>query len=260
MLRPTVTRVALVALLGTVLVACLVVPVFAADHEYSIWQWWTDQAKGLDGVTPVAPPWGSTYAAATPADIWAQYSHTQLWTIPTPATPGYAEIQYEYAGNAPTNTFGWYDPVSGTQHQIFSGPDSFTTGPKTITFVPPMVAGDQIGFYLGTASGRTYYSQDALNAPVSLSEQRWVKVFNNPLGGWVMAWEDTVRPSPNAFVPNPANDPLTWHAGLPTGSNEPDYNDMIVTFKWQSTPELSTLLLLGLSLVAVPVVCRKRRS
>lgn len=265
-LRPTATRVALVALLGSLLVACLVVPVFAADREYSIWQWWTDQAKTMDGLTPVHPDWGAAYSAWTPANIWGDYVHQQLWTIPTPAVPGYAEIKFEYAGWANLNTFGWYDPGTGTKHQIMSGPDNYLSGTKTITFVPPMAPGDSIGFYLTRGDGRTEYSQDALNASLSLTEQRWVKVFNDPRGpsnGWILAWEDSSRPSPDAFVPNPANDPLTWHAGAPAGSNEPDYNDMIVSFKWRpatGTPELSTVLLLGLSLVAVPVMFRRRRS
>jgi len=234
------------------LVACLVAPA-SAGLEYSVYKWWTDQAKTSDGTTPVHPDWGAAYAAWTTADIWGQYVDLETWTIPTPATPGYAKIKYEYAGDAKENTFGWYETANGAQHQIFAGADDYLTSEKTITFVPPAAEGDTIGFYLG-AEGKTLFTEKALNAAVSGTQQRWVKIFNDPRGasyGWIMCWEDKNKPTENPFT-----------AGSLASSTpvEADFNDMIVTFKWQPTPELSTILLLGLSLVAVPVVCRKRRS
>jgi hypothetical protein len=235
------------------LVACLVAPA-SAGLEYSIYQWWTDQAKTSDGTTPVHPDWGADYAAWTTADIWGQYVDLETWTIPTPAVPGYAKIKYEYAGNASTNTFGWYETVGGAKHEIMSGPDDYLTAEKTITFVPPAAAGDTFGFYLG-ADGKTLYTEKALNAAVSGTQQRWVKIFKDPRAGhaseWILCWEDKNKP---------LEDPFTAGSLATASPVEADFNDMIVTFKWQPTPELSTILLLGLSLVAVPVVCRKRRS
>jgi len=241
-------------LLGGLLVAGLVAPA-SAGLEYSIWEWWTDQAKTSDGTTPVHPDWGADYAAWTTADVWGQYVDLETWTIPTPAVPGYAVIKYEYAGNAPTNTFGWYETSTGTKHEIMSGADDWLTAEKTITFVPPAAEGDSIGFYLG-ATGMTLYTEKALNASVSGTQQRWVKIFDDPRTDhpyeWILAWEDKNKPT---------EDPFTAGSLATASPVEADFNDMIVSFRWQttSTPELSTVLLLGLSLVAVPVVCRRRR-
>lgn len=242
-LRPTATRVALVALLGSLLVACLVVP--AAAREYSIWEWWTDQAKTLDDLTPVHPTWGAAYAAWTPAMVQGQYlGSKELWNATTDflGRPGAAAIQFEYAGNANINTFGWYEDegVGAVKHQIMSGPDDYLTGEKVFSLVP----GD-FGFYMGAAT-KTLYTEKSLNAGT-----QWVKVFADPStsNSWILAWEDKTTPGLGDF---------DAAALLRHTPDEPDFNDMIVRVR--ATPELSTVLLLGLSLVAVPVMFRRRRS
>jgi len=194
----------------------------------------------MDDLTPVHPDWGNAYAAWTPTDIMGYYVDQELWG---PAPPyGSAEIKFEYAGNAPTNTFGWYDPGTLTKTEIFSGPDGYLTGQKS--FSP---GGSPFGFYLGMPAA-TFYTEKSLN---SGGTQQWVKVFNDPRGssyGQILAWEDRTKPGLGPFTA----DSLTLHA-----PDEPDFNDMIL--RVTPTPELSTVLLLGLSLVAVPVVCRRRR-
>jgi hypothetical protein len=220
--------------------------------EYSIWQWWTGQAKTSDGITAVLPDWGLDYALWTPAQVWGQYVDMETWGPPG-AMPWSAKIKYEYAGNAKTNTFGWYEDegVGALKHEVMSGPDDYLTGWKALA--PQPAEGSIFGFYLG-ATGKTLYTEKSLNAAVSGTQKRWVKIFTDPRpdhpSEWILCWEDKNKPT---------EDPFTA-ASLKTASPvEADFNDMILRVKG-ATPELSTVLLLGLSLLAVPVMFRRRRS
>jgi len=254
--------------LSIMLIGLLVPP--AAAREYSIWEWWTDQAFLTDEITPVSPPWGSGHSTDTAADIWNNYMvDMPTWTVPLadpyPKISGNSVLHIEYAGFATSNVFGWYaksDP--GTLNPIFVGADGSGASVE-VDFTA--LQGDDIAFYLtnGEVPTQTWHSDPADNIGVlGDAGLKHVRVFENPDEdeSWILAWEDRAMYTPRydydaAWADSSA---LTWYA--PT---EPDYNDMILSFKWETkgdkgTPELSTILLLGLSLVAVPVVRRRRRS
>lgn len=222
-----------VALLSSLLAACLVAP--AAAREYSIWEWWTDRAMTMDGLTPVHPDWGNAYTAWTPADIWGQYVDQELWT---PAWAyGKAKIKFEYAGWALENTFGGYDPGTLAKTEIFSGPDDYLTGTKE--FSP---GSDPFGFYLGTETG-TRYTEAAKNG-----DTQWVKVFDDPRGemfGQILCWEDKNKPDAGDFT-----------AESLTRTREADFNDLVI--RVTPTPELSIWVLLACSGLAGLVLKRRK--
>lgn len=103
---------------------------------------------------------------------------------------------------------------------------------------------------------------------------RHVRVFDDPRRpgyGWIMAWEDLPAANTTTDEAQYANawtdkTSLKWSEGGTADGPDWDYNDMIVAFHWvdrdgnDPTPELSTWLLLGLSLASVPVLRRRRRS
>lgn len=244
----------------------------ARTGEYSVWEWWTNQAYTTDGLTQISPSWGNDYAALTHDDLWDDYqilAQNQTWVVPDPSpwstVDTHSVLEVEYAGWATNNVFGWYnpvlpDPITGGG-VIFSGP---TGGGATVDIDFTGYVGESIGFYL-TANPQgsyTWYSEADRNT--TDNQTRHLRVFEHPdeAGAWVLAWEDKPMSSigynyDDAWDKDQA--PLEWYA--PT---EPDYNDMILTFKWRidgklRTPEASTFLLLGLSLLAVPVL-RRRRS
>lgn len=249
--------------LSVMLIGLLVPP--AAAREYSIWEWWTDQAFLTDDVTAVSPPWGAAHSTDTAADIWNNYMvDMPTWTVPLaapyPGISGNSVLHIEYSGWDNLNEFGWYaksDP--GTLNTIFAGVDPAGAS-VDVDFTA--LQGDDIAFYMTNGLGSTWHSDPADN--VSDVGKKHVRVFENPDedASWILAWEDKPMYTPTydyaaAWADSSA---LTWYA--PT---EPDYNDMILSFKWENkgdkgTPELSTILLLGLSLVAVPVMRRRRRS
>jgi hypothetical protein len=239
------------------LVGSLVAP--AAAREYSIWEWWTDQAMTLDDSTPVHPPWGGAYSAYTHAQVWAQMDiGKETWVVPaSPFNDGKTTLRVEYAGWATSNTFGWYSATDGL-NEIFNG----AAAAGAVSLIDFSGATSPIGFYMTTPGGDTWYSESASNTDTSTH----VRVFDDVVtpDSWILAWEDKPMTSTQPVVYNYANawdetkEPLKWY--FETG-NEPDYNDMVLTFSWEErpTPELSTFALLGLSLVAVPVL-RRRRS
>jgi hypothetical protein len=258
----------LVLALSALLVSCFVAP--AAAREYSIWEWWTDQAKDVTDTTPIHPPWGAAYSAYTHDDVWNQMDiGKESWVVPLdPWDNGLTLLRVEYAGWSELNTFGWYNPADGSgptvMNEIFGG--SANTGAiATIDFSG--YQGDTIGFYLGTPGSVTWYSEAALNSDTSTH----VRVFEDVVipDSWILAWEDKAMDTTDPVVYNytdawdKSKEPLKWYY---ESGNEPDYNDMILTFTWindegeHRTPELSTFALLGLSLVAVPVLRRRRRS
>jgi hypothetical protein len=245
--------------MSALLVVCLVPP--AAAREYSIWEWWTNQAFLNDDVTPVVPPWGGAYSAYTHDDVWNQMDiGKETWVVPVdPYNNGKTTLEIEYAGWENSNTFGWYDTGSAATGQIFGGSDS-AGAVATIDF--SSYVGSSIGFYLGSPLG-PWYSESALNSD-SKTHVRVFKDVNIP-DSWILAWEDRTMDTPNykyADAWDKTKEPLKWYHEM---GSEPDYDDMILTFTWvdddgnHKTPELSTILLLGLSLVAVPVLRRRRR-
>jgi len=255
-----------VLVLSVALIGLLVPP--AAAREYSIWEWWTDQAFLADDVTPVSPPWGNAYSGWTHAQLWAEMIDKPTWTVPFavpyPKISGKSVLHIEYAGNATGNAFGWYDTDdTSTLNEIFAGSD---TAGASVEIDFTSMQGEEIGFYLNSAAGGwTFFSDPSdNNGAINDVGFKHLRVFEHPDedDSWVLAWEDKPMYSSGydyAAAWDESNEPLKWYT--PT---EPDYNDMILTFKWEwkgdrGTPELSTILLLGLSLAAVPVLRRRRR-
>lgn len=249
----------------------------ASAREYSIWEWWTDNAfNAIDDVTPISPPWGSAYAGLSHDDLWDNYqvlAQNQTWTVPDPSPleviRGKGILHVEYAGWATSNTFGWYNPVLpdaiATSNEIFSG--AATMG-ATFDIDFTGYVGESIGFYMTAPNGGyTWYSEGDRNT--SDSSTRHVRVFNHPddADSWILAWEDramSVDGYNYAGAWDKDLEPLKWY-NKSEPNDEPDYNDMILTFRWEAennfnSPELSTFLLLGLSLAAVPVLRRRRRA
>jgi hypothetical protein len=243
------------------LVGSLVAP--AAAREYSIWEWWTDQAMTNDDLSPVHPPWGAAYSAYTHDDVWDQMDiGKETWVIPAaPFNNGKTTLRVEYSAYKAVNTFGWYSATDG-MNEIFNG----AAGLGAVATIDFSGATSPIGFYIQTPYD-TWYSEAGSNSDTSTH----VRVFDSEMciDSWVLAWEDQPMTTTNPVVYDYAaawdksNEPLKWH--YETGE-EPDYNDMILTFTWVDddgncqTPELSTIVLLGLSLAAVPVLRRRRRS
>jgi len=252
----------LVLAISALLVGSLVAP--AAAREYSIWEWWTDQAMDVTDTNPIHPPWGAAYSAYTHDQVWDQQdivtigTHRETWVIPTaPFTNGQTTLRVEYAGWASANTFGWYN--ADGMNEIFDG--SATEG--DVALIDFSAATSPIGFYMTNGDGVTWYSEAASNTDTSTH----VRVFDDVVtsDSWILAWEDKPMTTTEPVVYNYADawdetkEPLKWYHEL---QKEPDYNDMILTFSWEErpkTPELSTVVLLGLSLAGLPVVLRRRR-
>lgn len=266
--------------LGVVLLGLLVPP--AAAREYSIWEWWTDQAKLKNDVTPVHPPWGSDYSGLSSEDLWDDYqviADNQTWVVPSPSPfsviSGKNVLEIEYSAWQTSNKFGWYNPVLPddpiSKHEIFDGSAAWDPAVDSPIFSVDFTAyeGQSIGFYLDNGSlsnPQTWYSEADRNT--TDSNTKHLRVFNHPkeANAWILAWEDKPMSSVNyeydlAWTDK---DSLKWHSGS-TPYAEPDYNDLILIFRWKkegklTTPELSTVMLLGLSLAAVPLLRRRRRS
>lgn len=253
----------------------------AVQVEPSILDWWTNnQAHGA-----VSSPWGNTYGQTGlnwgVGDLWnLMYANgtrpdADLWTAGDgTSNEGAFVLQVEYAGNKNINEFGWYDPTNPTARNhdtdiytgnvLFPGP----AGPGTVA-THIFTAGQTFGFYFtNTESHTTFYSDQGLNGGY-----RQARVFVDPSQAtwahptdWVMCWEDL----PNSGFANYAE---TWTtpSTLAWGHDnsldrEPDYQDMILRFHIEAetfdnpTPELPTFLLAALSLAAIPVLRRRRRS
>lgn len=245
----------------------------ASATEYSVWDWWTNnQGAGgmtdLDGNT-IVPSWTDTlapydggqneYKSWSVDTLWDQLtgvedrSLKETWTTTEPG--GWFHLEVEWAGYRGGNEFGWYsptgaDPTASQMHPIFEGADA-----QGATETPSLSSA-AFAFYLKDPSGNVYYSEEALNS------FRQVRVFVDPQQPqtWILAWEDLPANAGNASAVWTDASSLAW-----ANPTEPDFDDMIVRCQVVSeggapTPELSTFLLMGLSLAAIPVMRRRRRS
>ena len=195
-----------------------------------------------------------------------------------------AQKTWDLDGDSTSETYGLYE--------IFSGSDDETTGAWYSPTGdldwdwknPP----DFWGFYLDANESTYFYSRYALNAayaskPNEANGAHQLQVFDDPAGGtsnstletsedgfqWVLCWEDL---GPGSWG---GGDHTTFDYGGSPGSNhigdqaaptEPDYQDMILTFKrigpWDDpnfTPEPGTWLLL-LASGAIGGWIRRRRN
>lgn len=164
----------------------------------------------------------------------------------------------ELAGNAGSNTFGVYDLYNtGAYVELFSGAaaaESFSTlhisasykytvGSTTVQFT-----NGEFGFYLGNSGGPTLYSQASLNGGKDQmvaykgNGVDIIKVGDNLPGIWsaedlVIAWEDILL-----------------------GTDDGDYNDMVIHVDNIKIPEPGSLALLGLGLAGLGALSRRREK
>lgn len=125
---------------------------------------------------------------------------------------GTVDILVELAGNAGSNTFGIYDPGNGNKFRIFEGNDGAGVG-GTIRITQSagnwyvrvkddhidtgwsaiqQLSSSSFGFYLGTASNGTFYSNTSLNTDGVDHLYAYGPLSGDPNweGLYVQAWED----------------------------------------------------------------------
>lgn len=162
----------------------------------------------LDGILGASSPNVVTDCISDGADAnWSTVG--QIGTI---------EIQVELAGNASSNTFGVYDPITGHEVRLFEGNDSTGVfGVVQISQAPngqwrvrvrdsnqsgaegtgwsayTAIGSSVIGFFLGTQSNGRFYSDTALNGDGVDHMYTYGPLTGDFVGQYVIAWEDLVN-------------------------------------------------------------------
>jgi hypothetical protein len=180
----------------------------------------------------------------------------------------------EVAANAGTNTFGIFDSGSTEMVQLFDG--SATTGNQVLVGIADdgsvyknfvdtginFLGGNNFGYYLGTASNGTFYSDTALNTADGMDHMLayqgvgdTVKIGPWAAGPWgpnefILAWEDLLFANGGASVScNTIN----------CGGADGDYNDFVVMVESVTpVPVPAAVWLFGSGLLGLVGIARRR--
>lgn len=279
-------RLVIVTLVAVVI---SVAPALANTAEPSFAQWWND-TKDWDDIY-------GRYCFQEWLNFDDQHSHYRrgIWGN----GDGFSELEIELTSNLDNQVFGWYTRTGyddgttpGTLYQIFSGGADAgatwnTLGDSNWVSTSPAYW----GFYYQVA-GKTYYSDPDLNNSTNWDYGVRAEVFSHPRYydgyAWAIGWEDGDIPNNNGtqdhcFFEDPAGDgndnpdpdygnmtdlgTKAWGMDGLTTANEPDFQDLVVTFRrceegttyTPEVPEPGTWILL-LASGAVGSFIRRRRS
>ncbi len=180
----------------------------------------------------------SSYDVNAAANRVADYNSPvtdQTWTVPGILGSGTAStaLLLEIAGNAGINSFGIYNLNNGQMLQVFTGSASGVST-ETVTFSggtatvnnQSLYVGSAFGFYLQTAGGPTWYSQQNKNGgddhmvTLQTAVDRTLNLSASGLGSWAASGSTTESWDPGEYL-------LGWE-DLALQGGDVDYQDMLV--------------------------------